>query len=450
MPKVAAATKRSACDRCRAKRVRCPRAEDSTAPCPRCSRIGEPCVTGSPGRPGRPRKSPLDGVAIIPSGSVLGSGTESSPDHLPTPQDTGDDAPPSHDGPLSANPSTAWLGTDTLDRWTVPSGTNFFGATSTTTGTSRSGNFPSLEQLCNPSQPQGLLGGADSLDMMYLTEGSNDVLDLDPFLASFACFPDAPPLPAPSAASSLRNLGGKLERQALAAKALFSDPRNIVEKCPEDGSFEGMASENPVAVALACTNELIEIVRSLTVGNGSDHPPSADAANGHGQRLLPCAATSSTKTSTISTETTLLVLSNYVALMGLYDSTFRHAYQSLSQTPPDTVRSLKAKAVLRIGGTSSLQDIPAKVYAMGIIEVIRNHIQRLENCLGLPAPYRLSGEVTFSSPQLTAKGMFAEGERARLLRTVMAQEDLQLDGGTRPFVEGIQENLTKTIALFDV
>ncbi|KAK8059121.1 hypothetical protein PG996_009051 [Apiospora saccharicola] len=444
MPKVAATTKRSACDRCRAKRVRCPRAEDSIAPCPRCIRVGEPCVTGSPGRPGRPRKSPLDGV-IIPNGPVVGSGDDSSLESLSTPQDGGDveayDTPSVQDEPLSANTSTAWLGADTLDRWTVPGDPNFFGAISTTTGSSRSGKFPSLDHLNNPSQPQGLLGAADNLDMMYSTEGSNDMLDVDPFLASFVCFSDAPPAPAPSAASSLRNLGEKLERQALAAKALFSDPRNIVEKCPEDGSFEGMASENPVAVALACTSELIEIVQSLTLGNGPDSH-SSDVANAHGQRLLPGVPASSTRDPPISTETTLLVLSSYVALMRLYGSIFRHAHQSLSQTPPATIRSLKAKAVLRMG------DIPAKVYAMGIIEVIRSHIQRLESCLELPATYRLSGEVT-SSPQQCSKGIFAGGGRAKLLQSVMAQEDLQSEGGTKSFIEGIQENMAKTIALFD-
>lgn len=144
------------------------------------------------------------------------------------------------------------------------------------------------------------------------------------------------------------------------------------------------------------------------------------------------------------------MLSSYVALMKLYSSTFRHAYQSLSQTPPDTIRSLKAKAVLRIGGTSSLQDIPARVHAVGIIEVIRSHIHRLETCLGLPAAYRLSGEVASSSSpqQQSPTGMFAYGKRARLFQTVMAQEDLQLDGGTKPFTEEIRENMEKAIVLF--
>ena len=60
------------------------------------------------------------------------------------------------------------------------------------------------------------------------------------------------------------------------------------------------------------------------------------------------------------------------------------------------------------------------------------------------------GEVSFpSSPQQSPTGMFTEGERARLLQTVMAQEDLQVDGGTKSFIAGIHENLTKVIALFD-
>jgi hypothetical protein len=49
--------KRSACDRCRAKRARCPRTEDTPGPCARCVRAGAECVTGQPGRLGRPRKA---------------------------------------------------------------------------------------------------------------------------------------------------------------------------------------------------------------------------------------------------------------------------------------------------------------------------------------------------------------------------------------------------------
>ncbi|KAK7928319.1 hypothetical protein PG985_005317 [Apiospora marii] len=455
MPKIAAATKRSACDRCRAKRVRCPRAEDSSAPCPRCVRVGEPCATGSPGRPGRPRKSYLDGVVIQSGHPAVDSGTESSPQHLSTPRDSGDvecsRTPSVHDEPLCADTATPWLGAESLDHWTVPGDTNFFGTTSTTTGRFASGNCPSLDQSSNSPQPQGLLGEADCLDMIYLGEGSNDVLDLDPFMASLACLPNTAAVSPPSAASSLRNLGEKLERQAAATKTFLSDPRNMVEKCAEDGTFVGMATENPVAVVLTCTNELIDIIRSMTAGSGSDPPPS-NLANAHSQRLLPDAADSSfspTRASPISTETTLLILSDYLALMRLYGSIFSDAYQSLHQMPHDAVRSLKAKAVLRIGGTSTLQDIPARVYAMGIIEVIRSHIQSLEDCLGLPAAYRLAGEVTSSSLQQSSAGMFVDGERARLLHSVMAQDDLQSGGGTKPLVEGIRENMKRTIALFD-
>ncbi|KAK8079434.1 hypothetical protein PG997_007252 [Apiospora hydei] len=447
MPK-AAAVKRSACDRCRAKRVRCQRAENSTGPCPRCVRENISCVTGSSGVPGRPRKSPLAIDGSLPSGLAAELDDESSPGRSSgllqhTGEDNDDDEaqhPPGvHDHPIPADFHTALLGTDD---------TNFFDFTSTATVDSSAldnsfapGNFLSLGQLSStPPQPQGLLSASGNCDMMYLANGFDHIHNFDPLVSPFPCLLSTGPVPRPSAASSLRDFGEKLERRALATRAFLSDPRSIVEKCPEDGSFEGMPAENPIAVLLMCTNEFIAIIQSLTAGNSSHALPPD-----HSQLLLP----SPEPSSSISTETTLLILSNYLTLMRLYNSTFHYAHQSLSQMPAEAIQSLKVKSVFRIGGVSSMQDLPAKLYAKGIFETIQSHIRSLEDCLGLPPAYCLWGEAATSPQQQFTRGTLFAGEgRARLLQSVMAQDDLQLKGESKSFVHLIGENMKKIEALF--
>ncbi|OJJ42582.1 hypothetical protein ASPZODRAFT_1305360 [Penicilliopsis zonata CBS 506.65] len=333
------AAKRSACDRCRAKRVRCPRPADSIEPCARCVRLGEACVTGSPGYPGRPRKMPATPTPTTPSAT--------QPNSLGL-----------LDAPAGETMSRAdsWL--DLLDD-------GFFNLSEDCT-------------LLNHELPS-VYPGHDSNRI------SADGLE--------------------SATGSLVQFGERMERRVSAIDAFFSDPRNVVENCPEEGP--GMTGENPVATAIQCTEEFIQILQTVM-------------------------------TSTLSTETTLLILTGYLRLMRLYDSLFRNVYRRLSQIPSETIQSVKVKAVLRIGGISSLQDMSGKVYARGVIEVIEAHLQTVERCLGLPVEYCLSGKTAAPS------GIFTSDDRARLLHTVMAQEDVGAS-----YVQSIRQHIRMTVALWD-
>lgn len=240
---------------------------------------------------------------------------------------------------------------------------------------------------------------------IYTGHDFDNMLDLD-FLSSSACQLNL--TPAPSAATSLVQFRENIERLLSATGGFLSDPRNIIENCPEDTT--GMTPENPLAVTMLCAEEFVNIIQNLTQ-------------------------------SAISTETTLLVLSSYLQLLRLYDSLFHDAYQCVSQIPPAAIKSIKVKAVFRVAGISSLQDMPGKTYAKGIVDVIQSHIQAVERCLGLPAVYCLSGEGA-ASP----KGIFADADRARLLRVVMEQEDVRSRG--KSYVDSIRENISNTIALF--
>lgn len=246
---------------------------------------------------------------------------------------------------------------------------------------------------------------------IYTGQDFENMLDVG-FLGSSGCQLNPIPVPAPrpSADTSLIQFRENLERRVSAMGGILSDPRNIVENCPENTI--DVTPENPVAVAIMCAEEFVDIIQNLA------QP-------------------------VISTETALLVLSSYLHLIRLYDSLFHDVHRCLSQIPSETIKSIKVKAVFRVAGISSLQDIPGKVYAKGIVDVLQSHIQNVEHCLGLPAVYCLSGEGA-SSP----KGIFADVDRARLLRIVMAQEDVRSPRGNKSYVDSIRENISNTVALF--
>jgi hypothetical protein len=294
---------------------------------------------------------------------------------------------------------------------------------------------PASDSIPTPLQ---LLNRADSLSMMYAAQSSgNDMLEVD-----FFDSPNTPrqPVQRLSATSSLIRLGEKLERQVSAMGDFLADPRNVVEDCAQ-GSMDSEA-ENPVAIAIMCTKELTDIIQNL---KASARPAPSSSSNS--QPISPTSTPSSSvaQPESLSTETTLLILSSYLQLMRLYDSIFHIVYQTLSKIPAETIKSLKVKAVFHIAGIPSLQDMPGNAYAKGVVEVIQSHIQTLERCMGLPAVYCLSSDAVPTTPK---GGIFADVDRARLLHTTMAQDDVISPRGNKSYAESIRENVKNSVALF--
>ncbi|OJJ08562.1 hypothetical protein ASPVEDRAFT_34704 [Aspergillus versicolor CBS 583.65] len=393
MPKV---VKRSACDQCRAKRVRCLRPQGSTEPCARCASSRAACVTGAPGYPGRPRKGApreKDELALSKSTPAVDASML-----MNTPS-------PSCFRPEAANLLEAHQHQSKGILFQEQSGPGPNPLPASGCGANLL-DFPlSVEDL--PAQQLGTalqeLPRADG--DIYTNHDFDNMLDFD-FLGSSGCQLNLNP--TPSAATSLIQFRENIDQRVSAMDGFLSDPRNIVDNCPEDTT--AMTSENPLATAIMCAEEFVSIIQNLAQ-------------------------------SVINTETTLLVLSSYLQLLRLYDSLFHDAYRCLSQIPPETIKSIKVKSVFRVAGISSLQDMPGKAYAKGIVDVIQTHIQAVERCLGLPAVYCLSGEG--GAPQ---KGIFTDADRARLLRVVMDQEDVGSRG--KSYVDSIRENINDTIALF--
>ncbi|KAK2811883.1 hypothetical protein FQN50_001921 [Emmonsiellopsis sp. PD_5] len=436
MPKPAA-VRRSACDQCRAKRVRCLRAQDSMAPCARCCYIGARCVTGTSGQPGRPPKHRLadDGDGTTPRGTTAVSLADvSSPgphctsstlrdvDHVEVHPPAMAEMP----SPPPARASQCRANKDPLvhepqqDFWVAPGGSSaFFGCPSIDQSPAPGEDIPSLtDQLSNPSpsQFQGLLSTDDELNaMLHLGVGSSTAfdMDIDPLLGHGDGILPTPLSQFLSTASSLVGFREEIDQRIPAIDAYYSDSAKVVQRCKDEGAGR---DENPVAVLLTCSKEFIDIIQGLA-------PEDA-----------------------LSTEIVLLALSSYLALMRLFDSLFHRIYKYLCKVPPESYESIKVKSVLRIGGISSLQDMPLRAYAIGILDAIQSQVQIIERRMGLPAEYCLSGEAAASPTPAAAPGIFSRADRARLFRAAVAQEDVKSQRGSKSYVESIRASIKDSMA----
>ncbi|KAK4244134.1 hypothetical protein C7999DRAFT_44174 [Corynascus novoguineensis] len=459
--------RRSACDQCRARRVQCLRAQNSTAPCARCSHIGAQCVTSAPGHPGRPRKARLVDGETPPRGTTPSPADVSSPGRHRTPPTLRDTnhvevhVPAMAGEPASAAAPAGACRTDRPTSWNqmdgitesdlAPSKSTVYpsrdplaygpqaaGFWATPGDSSVYFDSPSIEQspvsgedivalvdqLSNPSQLQGLLSADDELSaMLHMGRDSSTALhrDGDPLLDPWKGVLPLTPLPqCPSPASSLMRFREKIEQRITTIDTYYSDPLEVVQGCKEEGA--GRGPENPAAVLLTCSKEFIDIIQSLTP-TGRMHKPREDA---------------------ISTEVVLLALSSYLSLMRLFDAMFHTIHRFISQMGPDSFKSVKVKSVLRIGGISSLQDVPLKTYATGVLDAIQSQVRTLERYMGIPTEYCLSSEEAASFPAVTP-GILSRADREQLFKVVLAQEDVNSRQGSKSYVESIRASIQESM-----
>lgn len=278
------------------------------------------------------------------------------------------------------------------------------------------------DQLCSPSsQLQGLLSADDELDaMLHMGRDSSTALDMDidPLLhhGEVVLPPTPPRSECFSAASSLVGFREEIDQRISRIDAFYAEPSKVLERCKEEGAAEDV--EHPAASLIACSRKFIDIIQSLTPAEN-----------------------------TLSTEVVLLALSSYLALMRLFDSLFHRIYKHLCQAPRESWQSIKVKSVLRIGGMSSLQDMPLKAYAIGILDAIKGQMRTLERCMGIPAEYCLSGEAPVSPT--AAPGILSRPDRAQLFWAVIAQEDVKPRRGTKSYVESIRASIKESLVFLD-
>jgi hypothetical protein len=281
------------------------------------------------------------------------------------------------------------------------------------------------DQLDSPSQLQGLLSADDQFNAtLHMGAHYSTSLDMhiDPlFDHGEGLLPPNPPPQCFSAASSLVRLREEIDCRIVTVDAYYSDSSKVIQGCKDGGA--GRDVENPAALLLTCSKDFTDIIQSFT-----------PAAQLHAQTE-----------DVISTETVLLVLSSYLALMRLFDTLFYRIYKFLSQVPLESYDAIKVKSVLRIGGISSLQDMPLKAYALGILDAIQSQMQTLECCMGIPAEYCLSGEAATPHTAVTP-GIFSYGQRAQLFWAVMAQEDVKSLRGSKSYVDSIRASIKESMA----
>ncbi|KAJ5714413.1 uncharacterized protein N7483_011594 [Penicillium malachiteum] len=250
-------------------------------------------------------------------------------------------------------------------------------------------------------------------------------MDLGPLLdpCESAVLPQSPLPKCISPASSLMRFREEIDQRIAAVDTYYSDPVKVVQGCKEEGAGAEQA-ENPAALLLTCSTKFIDIIQSLTPAAGQTHTRSEDA---------------------LSTEVVLLALSSYLALMRLFDSLFHTIYEFICDLPPASFKSVKVKSVLRIGGISTLQDMPLKTYATGILDAIQGQVRTLERCMGIPTEHCLSGEAAASA----TPGMLSRSDRTRLFWAGMEQEDVKSRRGGKSYVESIRASIKDSMRFLD-
>lgn len=283
------------------------------------------------------------------------------------------------------------------------------------------------DQLNSPSQLQGFLGTDDDFNAMLLMDGESNTtlgMEIDPLLGHGEDLLAPTRLQCVSATSSLTRFREEIDQHIATVDTYYSDTAKVPERCKDEGAGQDVG--NPAALLLTCSKEFTDIIQNLT----------------------PTAQLETLIGDTLSTEVVLLTLSSYLALMKLFDCVFHRIYQYLCQVPPESWESIKVKSVLRIGGISSLQDMPLKTYAIGILDAIKAQVQTLERCMGIPAEYCLSGESS-TSLAASAPGIFSSPPRARLFWAVMAQEDVRSLRDSKSYVESIRASIKDSMAFLN-
>lgn len=407
--------KRTACDRCRSKRVRCPRTESITVPCSRCIQADAQCITGNPGNPGRPRR--VRNIANKPPGD-----SSASPTDFLTP----------HDDHLAYLHSPKTQLNNSLDFWTGSEEPNLLDLQFLSGFIPHSTPNPVEEASRRPEQESFSMASNlffTQAKAMNIWNSNTSILE------PYGSLTSPVTISRQSAAKMLVQFQERMEQQNVAIAELFSNPRNVFQDCKADVS-SNMEDDNPIASIVSSTQKIIGTVQTL-----KEQSSSASSNSVSGNRHV-----SSNAGDYLSSETILLIIASYLSLMKLYESLFHGVYNCFCKVPPEAIKAIKVKGVLRIGGISSLQDVSVHSYATGIIDVLRAQIRALECCIGLPETYCLSNEA--GPKKSGTDGLFARPDRRKLLSIAMEQEDVKLYRNNKSCVQSIRQNMESSLAFF--
>lgn len=463
------ATKRSACDRCRAQKLRCPQIDpQSNEPCARCVRAGAICVTGSARPLGRPRTIQQHGSKSSGTPPSTGSGRgirTREPATDPPRKVPRLSATTSTWSPLEEPPDLLECASSQSDRtlsWMLNEGSNLF------SGFQLPGDDACIDPLCTLQEDEAVAVGMKPAQEASNDTGNSDVQYWVP--EADALDPDYPecndleleanrhlsePPNAAEALIGLARLNESITRQLSRAKMFPSRAPPAHRVCPQRHQGTG---ENSVAEVLQSTSDFINILRKInsTSASALSHPPLAcyrapslpdsgisacpSLSDGQIQDFpLPSLSTPSIASS-LSTSTVLLLLSSYIQLLQLYDTIFRHVSNLFSETPSPFKGSCpgQAQSQFRVMGLSS---IDGHLHVKILIQVIEHHLESLETLIDLPADFRLS------EPSKSSKGILSNMNLSELVQIVMTQIEECPENSGKSIVESLRNGIRKVKGL---
>lgn len=462
------ANKRMACDRCRAHKLRCPRADDNLVSCTRCQRAGVVCTTGTTRPLGRPaankstqgaasrshrmhercteqNRSPREKAPVFPaSASDTQSMWLAGSDDFPMPDVLGSQ--------VHQVTSDAW---GSMDHLSCLFGARFPDEFILGPSEGFRDHSPTLG-LTNELQPHSArTTRGDQGDMEFGTQSSLTTPSIQ--AAEDVESHDETPSNARLRASqtdtliTLSRLSESIAQQVSKFDLFEWQPSDMVGTCAE--RVNGTAG-NPVAEAMKSTVDFLDILRRLVSAlpaSPSSSPllasDSAISINGtsESEPTTPQINRSSVASGMqIGTPTLLLLLSDYLQLMQLYNSMLRYATRTLARMTEAHFCSFEAQVQgqsqtgpLRVAGLDFVQ---AKLYVKVLVQIIEHQIESVQNLMGLPAEYCLSG-----SPRTAAgNGIFSRFKPSfsmDLLRTALGRDgDPEEDTG-RVLVDSLRQSI---------
>ncbi|OAA61080.1 Zn(2)-C6 fungal-type DNA-binding domain protein [Niveomyces insectorum RCEF 264] len=255
---------------------------------------------------------------------------------------------------------------------------------------------------------------------------------------------------AREATVALARFNEKIACRLAEIEAYQRRPMVMIEACMD--AMDDPA-QNPTAQALECTKEFTDIVQGLNASlqrrpcsSSSSSSPALPWSSS--KAIAPAAAAAAAEAAprpaVISTHTALLVLSSYLQLMQFFDGLFGHLTRVLREVPPEAIAASRVKAVLRVRGVSTMQDVGAKSYAKIMVEILQSQMQDMERQMGLADRYCVSGKSS-----AVPNGVFSNMDMAPLLQVVMAQEDIRSPQTGKSHAESIREHIKGALALLD-
>lgn len=489
-------TKRLACERCRDQKLRCDRGELTdgglSKTCARCLRAGALCVSSNPRPLGRPpasashASSDTTPVASSSRRSTASASNSVSGRRIRRSANAGHNA---SNRELTASPGSnfAWALRD-------PAFSGFPDLTTTAlagdagAGASNGTRQPSVHRHMSTASGAGGAGhdqswspsASDALYFLGLPLGDNDLL-LESLGNSSQMHLQSEDWPGPSepsgravntpvdaADSGLSKTSGTNKFNLLDnnSNPTFTNPllelsllsESIAHQIADIDSYPwGSAGTsicadnvhdslegNPVAKAIQSTSEFMSIIRQMngsatsspsafgpTRGSAPSDSGISTSGSANGQDTFMSNPPTLANQLTLDAPVALVILSNYLVLLELFDRIIDRVLEALKKL-------LNISDFFQTGPDICIRGLPplkGHLYIRILVQIIDDHIDRLEQLLGLPTQFRLSKRQNVSI------GVFSGVEFFSLLHVVMTQLPMTQEGTGTDLIASLRDRL---------